>query len=322
MKYADLLAQFESIHLTVVGDVMLDEYVFGSAERISPEAPVMVIRQGSRSAVPGGAANVARNLVALGAASTVVGVLGDDRDGDELESRLQGSGQTTRLLKVEGRPTTRKTRIVANHSHQVLRIDHEVTTDLPEATQERLLETVKAEVKGSSGILMSDYQKGVLGKRVTHEVIELARCQDVPVFANAKPHTAHLYQGSHLITLNRGEASVAAGVEIASVESAMEVAHRLRKQHSVECVAITLGEKGMVGAWSNGEVAVPAPRVEAYDVAGAGDTAVSALALAITAKGIHPTAFQFAVQVAALVVQHVGVAVPNESDLATLRSLP
>lgn len=313
----EYLAGFTSKSSLVVGDLMLDEYIFGSASRISQEAPVIVVKQDRVSSVPGGAANVAMNLMALGAHTGVVGVIGDDNAADDLESSLKLSGVSPiEIFRDPSRPTTRKTRVVANHSHQVLRIDIEEETPIGEAMIEALVQRVKITAKDRDVLLLSDYQKGAIPGPVIERIISLGKELKVPVVANAKPGSAHFYHGANVVSLNRFEASSAMGyLNPITDEMAIETAKKLRAKLEIDSLVITLGASGMVVANDHETQSVPAIRVEVYDEAGAGDTVIATLALCATFGPIGVEALRLASHTAACVVRKVGVAVPSAEDL-------
>jgi D-glycero-beta-D-manno-heptose-7-phosphate kinase len=301
----------------VVGDLMLDEYIFGQATRISQEAPVMVIKQQRVSSVPGGAANVAMNIMALGASSGVLGVVGQDSAGEALIDSLKISGASpVEILRDSDRPTTRKTRVLANHSHQVLRIDQEVEKPLDSKLEAKLLAMVEEFAKDSQVVLLSDYQKGTIPQEVIRQVIDIAGELKVPVVANAKPGSATFYRGASVVSLNRFEASAAFGALTPITDSqAPEVARVLREKLEIDSLVVTLGGAGMVSASSKGIDQVPAIKVEVYDEAGAGDTVIATLALCSAFGPINETSLRLATHTAAAVVRKVGVAVPSEDDL-------
>ncbi len=317
MKVTQYLAEFPSKSALVVGDLMLDEYIFGSASRISQEAPVIVVKQDRVSSVPGGAANVAMNLMALGANTGVVGVIGDDSAADSLEAALQLSGVSpVEVFRDASRPTTRKTRVIANHSHQVLRIDVEEETPIDPAMIEALVQRVKETMKGRDVLLLSDYQKGAIPGPVIERIIALGKELGVPVVANAKPDSAHFYRGADVVSLNRFEATSAMGMlKPIDDADAVDIAKRLREKLDISSLVITLGASGMVVANDKEALSVPAIRVEVYDEAGAGDTVIATLALCATFGPLGEDALRLASHTAASVVRKVGVAVPSAEDL-------
>ena len=306
----------------VVGDLMLDEYIFGKAARISPEAPVMVIRQTSTGQLPGGAANVARNLRALGATTTVVGTIGHDVAGMQLADTLDSEGLQCKLVEDRSRPTTRKTRIVANHSHQVLRIDHEDESPVSGDVEAELSEQAANLVAEADVVVLSDYLKGTLTEAVAQAVIWAAKAYGTPVVVNPKPRSLAYYSGATLVSLNRSEASEALALwSQMDPAEAQSAADHIRTNFGFESVLVTLGEYGMAAADEQSSFLVDAVHVEVADPAGAGDTVIATVALGTAAAGFIPEVFQLASRTAACVVQHVGVATPSETDLAAIRSL-
>lgn len=319
MNHSELLARFQGMNALVVGDLMLDEYIFGRATRISPEAPVMVVRQQQTKNLPGGAANVARNLIALGANVSMIGVLGCDRSGETLESSLQDQGiLTTGIVHEPTRITTRKTRVVADHSHQVLRIDHEDEGPISAATEAKLLEQAGNHLNNCDVVVLSDYLKGAVSPKLCEHVIASANAKGIPVVANPKPRTLSHYKGATLVSLNRLEASEALGRwQGLEDDDALQAAQALKVSIGVKNVLITLGEAGMA-VFGDGSLTVPAPRVEVYDTAGAGDTVVATVALGIAASEFSEQIFTLAALTAACVVRRVGVATPSKADLASI----
>ncbi len=321
MTFSELLDGFRGVHALVVGDLMLDEYLFGRAARISPEAPVMVVRQESTAHLPGGAANVARNLAALGATTAMLGVTGDDLAADALAGALEseGLGGAT-LLRDPNRPTTRKTRVLADHAHQVLRIDHETSEMLSPEIEKKLIEALEERVAASDVVVLSDYLKGVLTPGIAARAILAARERGIPVVANPKPRSLPQYRGASLISLNRVEAAEALGSwDGLNPDFALEAAETLRSRTEADAMLVTLGEQGMAVAGST-PCRIGVPKVEVYDTAGAGDTVIATVALGYRVAGCRPEVFELAAQTAACVIRHVGVATPSADDLAQIRT--
>lgn len=316
MTAADLLRSFRGRRALVIGDLMLDEYIFGRATRISQEAPVMVVRQTSTRSVPGGAANVAANMVAMGATTRLVGVVGDDLPGRALEEALNQQGLVTAtLVRDPSRPTTRKVRIVANHAHQVLRVDHEDEAPASPEIEEQQLKAFRGLLKDAQVVLISDYLKGGVTPRVIEEVVASCRQAGIPVVANPKPKSLPSYKGASLVSLNRYEAGDALGISGGvKDEDAESSAARLRDRLDVERTIVTLGASGLAAAGAQ-TYFVPAVRVDVYDEAGAGDTTIATLALGMSTGHFGPELLKLATMTAAAVVQKVGVAVPSEEDL-------
>lgn len=320
MTFSQLLSDFKTRRVLVVGDLMLDEYIFGRATRISPEAPVIVVKKQRTAAVPGGAANVARNLAAFGAATSVVGVVGADAGGSDLEAAL-GEFANVELARDPERPTTRKTRVIANHSHQVVRIDEEIDSPVSAALEADLLAKATALLEGVNVLLISDYGKGGVTEGLTRGLIAAADSAGVPVVANPKPKSLSRYAGARLVSLNRFEAGDSLGVGAVSDEDARSAAEALRSRLGVGAVLITLGGSGMAAAWEGGSAQVPAVRVEVYDEAGAGDTAIATIALGVAGGHLGEALLALATHTAGAVVQKVGVAAPSDEDLARIASL-
>jgi rfaE bifunctional protein kinase chain/domain len=316
MNFRRLFEAFKAKHVLVVGDLMLDEYIVGQATRISPEAPVMVVRQKRTFAVPGGAANVAKNVEALGGKASVIGVVGEDAAGIELQEAL---GENGFVIPDPSRPTTRKTRILADTAHQVLRIDHESDMPIEEAVASAALSAVSERLAGIDAVLLSDYTKGVLTKDLAQRIIELAHAAGTPVIANAKPESLENFSGATLVSLNAREASDAIGVrDIIRAQNGKgltdfprEAAKRIADEFKLQHVLITLGEYGMCTE----AFYVNPQKVEVFDTAGAGDTTIATVALGMSVAGFDPTVFQLASHTAAAVVGHVGVAVPSREDI-------
>ncbi len=316
MSAKQLLAAFQSQHVLVVGDLMLDEYIVGKATRISPEAPVMVVRQHRTFAVPGGAANVAKNVVALGGKSTVIGVVGEDPAGIDLQEAL---GEHGFVIPDPSRPTTRKTRVLADTAHQVLRIDHESEEPIDHDIEDSVLAAVHEHLNLATAILLSDYTKGVLTPGLIRRIIVLAKEKGIPVVANAKPASLEFYSGATLVSLNAKEAAEAVGEKdiirqtngLGLSDRSREVARKLQRDHRIEHILITLGEYGMCTESSY----IPPQKVEVFDTAGAGDTTIATVTLGLAAIGFDVSVFNLAAQTSAAVVQHVGVAVPSAEDL-------
>lgn len=321
MRFRALIEQFHSRHILVVGDLMLDEYIVGKATRISPEAPVMVVRQNRTFSVPGGAANVAKNVEALGAKATVIGAVGEDQAGTELQEALGASGN---VIPDPSRPTTRKTRVLADTAHQVLRIDHESEEPIDRDIERNILATVQDRIGDVHALVLSDYRKGVLTRSLVGALIEAGKERQIPIIANAKPSSIAAYKGASLVSVNAKEAAEIVGVKDILRQSngqglvgdrPREVAQEIRDRFGMDHVLVTLGEYGMCTE----EFYVAPQKVEVFDTAGAGDTTIATVALGLATMGFDQRVFELASQTAAAVVRHVGVAVPSPDDLERIR---
>lgn len=317
MSRAGLLDAMSGTRILVIGDVMLDDYIFGRATRVSPEAPVLVLRQERTTAVPGGAANVARNVVAYGASAHLIGVVGEDEAAQLLRDGLDTEGLTHALVGDSNRVTTRKTRVIADGRQQMVRIDLEDDRPLGASAQAALVAQVQQEIEACDAVLLSDYTKGCLSAPAVEAIMLAAKLTWKPVIVNAKPSSVASYRGATLISLNRTEASAAMGQDVTSANAA-RAASALRERHRADVLVITLGEAGMEVAGPE-SFRVAAPRVEVADPAGAGDTVIATLALGFAAIGFNQAVFELAADAAAQVVQHVGVVAPSKDDLERLR---
>ena len=284
---------FDGVRVLVVGDVMLDHYIAGQVKRISPEAPVPVVSVAKRWSVPGGAANVARNLVRLGVDVAVAGVVGQDAAADDLRAALAAEGIADGLTASASRRTTCKTRVLAQ-GQQLLRLDEEVCVPLSAEEAEALKNRVISLLQGRQAVILSDYAKGVLleaanGVNLCRVVIDEARRLGIAVLVDPKGSDWQRYAGAHCVTPNAGEFDMACGLEPgAKLDRARRetLAAELRNRHGIERLLVTRGPKGMA-LFSPGEAPVycRATVREVADVSGAGDTAIATLAASV-GKGL------------------------------------
>jgi D-beta-D-heptose 7-phosphate kinase/D-beta-D-heptose 1-phosphate adenosyltransferase len=315
--------RFADLNIWVIGDLMIDEYVTGTVERISPEAPVPVVRaQGSECRL-GGAANVARQIAILGAHVSVAGVCGEDTAGQRLRELCTSVGIDTRaVLELPGRNTTRKLRVVS-HSQQLLRLDWEDITPCAAQVSSRLLSQLRAGAPPDA-IILSDYAKGVLTPETIAAV--LRGRGSVPLVVDPKHRDFARYRGATTVTPNLHELEAAAGRSLDVEDSAgiAAAARALIASAGLESMVVTLGSRGMLVVPADGaEVAVPANRHEVYDVTGAGDTAIAVLALALAARAPLAQAAQLANAAAGVSVCQVGaVAVSAASIRDALAARP
>lgn len=290
--------------VAVVGDVMLDRYFQGTAERISPEAPVPVLKVVRRFQRPGGAGNVAANLHSLGGEPRLVGLVGLDESAAALSVALEESGVSTDLLVRSGSiPTTTKTRLVSGQ-FQIARFDEEC---LPGHAETRsCVEAVQRAVESANAVVVSDYAKGVCHEKVCRAAIEGGSLRGVPVIVDPKDCDFTKYSGAAVITPNRKEAIAASGQPIDSPEQAIVAARQLHKRYSFGWVVITLGEQGMVAASKTDAFSMPTHAKRVFDVTGAGDTVVAALAVCL-ARGMKMSdACRYANIAAGIQVSRVG----------------
>src|ERR1043166_674616 len=274
--------------VVVIGDAMLDVYLHGDIERISPEAPVPVVRVRERRSALGGAANVAQNLRAIGTACDLVAAIGDDTAGRQLRTMLDATEAGGASLVCVGRPTTTKTRVVAR-SQQVVRVDEEDDADLEGAEVEQLLSVVDAALAAADAVILQDYNKGVLVPRVIEAAMEATRRRAIPVVVDPKYRNFFLYRGATILKPNRREleAALGAAAGLEHPDALPATFSRLGVEH----LLLTLGERGMILISADGRVdRVPTAAREVYDVVGAGDTVTAYLAAMLAARGSAPAA--------------------------------
>jgi len=315
--------------VVVVGDVMLDRYVFGSVVRISPEAPIQVLRVRREEERPGGAASVAVNLHALGADVRLVGFTGDERAGRALRRLLEEDDcAVAGLVTVPGRFTTLKTRMVAGRAaghQQILRVDREDDDAYATEDEDRLVAAYEAELDGADCVVLSDYAKGVLSPRVARRVIELARARSIPIVVDPKGLDFERYRGATVVTPNRKEAREVTGHDVTSDPDSIARAGRiLMELAGVENVVITLDKDGVALVDSDGAVRhVPTTPREVYDVSGAGDVVTAVLGLALgDGRGLYE-ALLLANVAAGVECGKVGaVPVTRDEVLAALGAMP
>ncbi len=287
-RLVDLLKAGSGKRVAIIGDAMLDVYLHGDVDRISPEAPVPVVRVTERRAAPGGAANVAANVAAIGADPVLVCAIGSDRNGERLREMLESlNARTTGMLAV-GRPTTTKTRILAR-SQQVVRFDEENDSDIAGGEVALLEKAVAAAVANAEALVLEDYNKGVLVPSVITAAITAARKRGIPIIVDPKYKNFFSYKGATIFKPNRRELEAALGaeVELERTEGLPDTFRRL----GVDYLLLTLGEQGMALLSADGEVGrIPTTAREVYDVVGAGDTVTAYLATMLAAGATPPEA--------------------------------
>ena len=299
----------------VVGDLMLDEYLWGAVDRISPEAPVQVVEVKRKELRLGGAGNVINNLLTLNCQVDVVSVVGDDDDGQFLLRRLteRGVHQHGVFSQVE-RVTSRKTRVLASNQ-QILRIDQETRSEISRESEERVLTYVRNSVSSFDVIFLSDYQKGVMTDRLLKEVIAIGRSAKVPVLVDPKGKDYSKYIGATLLTPNRKEAQLAAGISITDETTLLEAGRKLRAELELEALVLTRSEEGMTVFSPDGEIHLPTVAREVYDVSGAGDTVLSLFGLGMAQKLPLGCSAGLANLAAGIVVGKVGTSTVSAQEI-------
>ncbi len=311
------IERFAATKVLVLGDVMLDRYVHGRVERMSPEAPIPVLRIEDERVAPGGAANVARNVASLGGRAILIGVTGDDPAAGLIEGGLRGEPQIRLcLLRDPGRSTTAKTRFCAGR-HQILRADSETTAPLASALAASVLQAFEATLPQADVVVLSDYAKGVLSDAVLGPAIARANAAGKFVIADPKSAEFGRYRGADLLTPNRGELAAAVPLAGDADEAVAEAALQAIRQWGLSSLLVTRGEHGMTLAREgNAALHFPAVAREVFDPTGAGDTVAATLALAIGSGAPLPVAARLANLAAGIAVGRVGAATVTPGELA------
>jgi D-beta-D-heptose 7-phosphate kinase/D-beta-D-heptose 1-phosphate adenosyltransferase len=323
VRYNQLLAQFAGKRILVIGDLMLDEFVWGRVSRISPEAPVPVVDVTGESYYPGGAANVARNVREFTDKVAVMGVAGADSHGRKLLDLLEGSGiDTSGVQRDAGFSTTVKTRIIARNQ-QVVRVDRERRTPLTPQQNARAMNHLGGMAGGLDGIIVADYGKGLLTQPLADFICRTARADGTILTVDPHPYTSLSWHGATAIKPNRAEAFMAAGlppsdpvVPVLSDQPLLEAGNRLLRLWKTGSVLITLGEHGML-LFQSGSEPYPTPTraQDVFDVSGAGDTALSVFTLGLAAGATPAEAAELANRASGIVVGKLGTATATAAEL-------
>jgi rfaE bifunctional protein kinase chain/domain len=318
----DFLDRLRGRSVLVIGDLMIDQFVIGTVDRISPEAPVPIVRFDHETRRLGGAANVAHNIAALGGRVETIGVIGADEDGARLtEGLAAGSIGTAGIVTDTSRCTTRKLRVVTSRNQQVARIDYENDAEIESAIEAAVARKVTELAAHADAIVVSDYLKGVISRKVAAAAASAAAGRGIPLLVDPKVPHIEYYAGATVITPNHHEAESVTHMRIRTDADAREAARRFRDRAQCAAVLITRGEHGMwlLGprdASGNGaETALPAEAREVADVTGAGDTVISALALACAAGATLEEAARLANRAAGIVVGKFGPATVTVDEI-------
>jgi len=319
MKFSDarlheLFGGMRQKFIAIIGDVMLDRYIWGNVTRISPEAPVPVVDVLRESNHLGGASNVAMNVKSLGAIPVLIGAVGDDANANDLRRIFGETNIITDFLVVDAqRPTTVKTRIIAGSQH-VVRIDFEHRKAIGEATQSKIIDKLEEHISSLEVIILQDYNKGVVTRELITKVTMLAKSRDIPVLVDPKFHNFFEYTGVTLFKPNRKETEDALGRKLTDEESIRDAAHALKTKLGAENVLLTLGELGMVLLQRDDTITrIPTRARKVADVSGAGDTVIATLASALGAGASIIEAAHLANLAGGLVCEEIGI-VPVDQD--------
>ena len=300
--------------LLVVGDVMLDMYIWGEVDRISPEAPVPVVRTTHQNERPGGAANVAMNLARLGAQTVLAGFAGVDENGKLLSGHLRRNGISTLFVASDSFPTITKLRIMGGRQ-QMLRLDSERLTERPKSDYDRLVQGVLEQLPGCDAVVLSDYAKGALTPEVCWEVIQAARKLNIPVLVDPKNPDFTRYRGATTICPNLRELSLATHIDASNLQALLDAAEAMVAVYDLAFLTVTLSERGIALLRPGNRFLAPAVARQVFDVSGAGDTVIAVLALCL-ASGFNPEAsVQLANVAAGIVVGKVGTVPVEKHEL-------
>jgi len=301
-------------HVLVIGDLMLDRYIWGDVERISPEAPVPVVRVAHQSEQPGGAGNVAMNVAAMGAKATLIGFRGDDADGNALEKALVKAGITPDVISVTSHPTTAKLRVVGG-KQQMLRLDTERTDDYPAEAYAALIAKIESAIASADAVVLSDYAKGALTEEVCQRTIEMARRAGVPVLVDPKRRSFARYRGATTICPNLNELSVVSGIPPQNLGALLDAGQTMVTDLGLDYLTATMSEKGIALLRADSRFIAPAVARQVFDVSGAGDTVIATLALALAGGLQMEVAVQLANVAAGVAVSKLGTVPVNHDEL-------
>lgn len=317
-QLAELIHEIEtgwaSRRLLVIGDVMLDKYIWGDVKRVSPEAPVPVVHASHESQQPGGAANVAMNLAHLGAQTTLIGFTGGDRDEQLLAECLRGNGILSGFVSSPGYPTITKLRIIGGRQ-QMLRLDSERVGPRSADDYQRLIDCILVHLPNCGAVVLSDYAKGVITAEVCQATIEAARKRNIPVLVDPKCADFSRYRGATTICPNLGELAAATHRDTQDLKALLHAAEGMVTPLDIEFLTVTLSEKGIALVRPGNRFLAPAVARQVFDVSGAGDTVIAVLALSL-ASGLRPeTGVQLANLAASVVVGKVGTVPVEKHEL-------
>ncbi len=314
-----LIKGFKNVKALVIGDLIMDHFIWGKVKRISPEAPVPVVEVSSESLMLGGSANVVNNISSLRGRSFVTGVVGEDADGKNLLRLLKEKGIPCSGIVVDRkRPTTIKTRVIA-HSQQVVRFDREKKDGIEPDITEKLLNRITRAARAADVVIISDYAKGLISSTLAEKTVRECRRLGKPLLVDPKVEHFDYYKGASLVTPNNIEAALASGVDIDGPDSLKKAGETLLKRLGCEALLITRGERGMslfeADEAHNRQTDIPTVAREVFDVSGAGDTVIAVLALAIASGASYREAAVLANFAAGVVVGKIGTATLTEDEL-------
>lgn len=322
-RLVDYISEFSKQKILVIGDLIADQFIVGKPQRISREAPVLILEQTEKSILPGGATNAANNIAALGGQVFLAGVIGEDSVGKRLKKKLEESGVVTEGVIIDpGRPTSVKTRILAGGGQivkqQLVRIDNLEQRDIDTAIEDKLFAYVERVIKNVDGVILSDYGNGVFTERVINNLIKLAK-DDNKIVAVDSRYQLQNFKDVTIATPNKEETENIVGFTLDSAAAKEKAGWQLKNLLRAEAVLITLGGEGMQLFSEEGSIHIPASNyTEVFDVTGAGDTVIASLTLALAAGADKVAAMRISNYAAGIVVRKAGVATVSASELEDL----
>ncbi len=309
--------RFPKANILVIGDIIIDHFIWGEVSRISPEAPVPVVNVTHENLLLGGAANVLNNIYAMGGKATMCGIIGEDIMGDHLLGLFKEVGSSTEgVIRTDDRPTTKKTRIIAQHQ-QVVRFDRENTGPLHEKTSKALLDFIDSNLYSFQAVIISDYNKGIITSDLMAMLTrKLAGRPQIPVIVDPKPKNIERFAGATILTPNSHEAELMSGIEITNEKELIRAARTIRTSLKTEALLITRGEAGMALFEDDKDpFIIPTVAREVFDVTGAGDTVIASLALGLAAGLSFTDASVLANRAAGIVVGKLGTATTSPEEI-------
>jgi D-beta-D-heptose 7-phosphate kinase/D-beta-D-heptose 1-phosphate adenosyltransferase len=314
-KLKKIISRFKNKHILVVGDLILDQYIFGKVEKISPEGPVPVVWANKENFVCGGAANVGLNLCSMGAKVSLCGVLGRDYFGSILYPLIKNQGIYTGLvIKDKQRPTTLKTRVIA-HNQQVVRVDWESVDFLPPQVNRAILNKIKKNIDDFDAVIIEDYGKGVVNPELVGDLVELCKRKKKIVTVDPKEENFDFYKNATILTPNLKEAQAAAGIKVKRKEDLPLLGNIIMDKLKPDALLITLGEDGMMLFTDGRYHHIPTAAIEVFDVTGAGDTVIATFTNALSCGATYLEAASISNFAAGVVVAKVGAASINKKEL-------
>ncbi len=313
------LKTFKKSKILVIGDIMLDEFVYGIVERISPEAPVPVLLQKSKTSQLGGAANVARNIAAMGFNVGLLSVIGADLASHTVENLLKKERNISPvLIKIKTYPLTKKTRYV-NEINQLLRVDQEDINFMKSSIEEKIISKIKQTLNKYNTVIISDYKKGMLNRKIIREIIKICNKNKIKTLVDPKDKDFSIYSGAQIITPNQNELPKTINTELNSITSIVNQSRKLILQNKFNYVLVTRSEKGMLLISKNNYENFTTIAKDVFDVSGAGDTVVSFIALGFGSNLDLRDTVKISNLAAGIVVAKKGTAVVNRQDLLNLK---